>query len=551
MGDQRERVRSHWGWGYEDAMPTEAEVRSALKRLAPLLGAKARDLAPAEARPLDEVELRASRISASDAKAAAARSRLEAICRVDPRSRAQHAYGRNFFDVLRGFRGEYPNPPDIVAYPENEGDLTLLLEWCADVGAAAIPYGGGTSVVGGVEPVVDERYAATVSIDLSRLDRVLEVEPRSRVARIQAGVLGPALEAQLRPHGLTLRHFPQSFELSSLGGWIATRAGGHYATLHTHIDDFVSSLRVLTPRGVLETRRLPASGAGLDANRMFIGSEGALGIITEAWMRLVPRPIHRAKASALFRRFDDAVEAARLIAQSGLHPANCRLLDGGEAFGSGAARDGSSVLLLAFESADHPVDGLLDRAVEIASANGARVERAKPAEQASSGDEGRSTDSDAAGSWRQAFVRAPYLLNTAVAAGLVVDTFETAVSWDRFAELHAAVSKAVRVALNETAGGGVVMCRFTHVYPDGPAPYFTFYAPAIEGGAAEIWRAAREAGAEAVLASGGTITHHHAVGRLHRPWYDKERPQLFGDALAAAKRELDPAAVLNPGVLVG
>src|SRR5439155_20257173 len=179
---------------------------------------------------------------------------------------------------------------DIVAFPREEGEIVALLEWCSQARAAAIPYGGGTSVVGGVEPVIGDRYAGSVTIDLRNLDRVPEVDPVSRAARIQAGASRPVLEDQLRGHGFTLRHFPQSFELSTLGGWIATRAGGHFATLYTHIDDLVESVRAITPSGAWQSRRLPGSGAGPRPDRLLIGSEGILGVITEAWVRLYPQP---------------------------------------------------------------------------------------------------------------------------------------------------------------------------------------------------------------------------------------------------------------------
>src|SRR5207237_10725475 len=258
-----------------------------------------------------------------------------------------------------------------------------------------IPYGGGSRVVGGVEAPPPDAFPGVVSIDLGRLDRVVEIDRASRAARIQGGVLGPALEDQLRPHGLTLRHFPQSFELSSLGGWIATRSGGHFATLFTHIDELVEGLRVVTPRGTLQTRRLPGDGAGVAADRLFIGSEGILGVITEAWMRLQDRPRFRASASVTFDSFEDAWHAARAIAQSGLWPANCRLLDPDEALVSGAGDGSRSVLVLAFESADHGLDPWLGRALEIA-----REHRGEVA--VSAGDGAQRTG--AAGLWRDWFV---------------------------------------------------------------------------------------------------------------------------------------------------
>src|SRR5205823_1426885 len=254
--------------------------------------------------------------------------------------------------------------------PRSDSEVAALLDWCSSARAVAIPYGGSSSVVGGVEPPRDDRYAGAVSIDLSRLDRVLEIDHVSRAARIQAGVLGPALEDQLRPQGLTLRHFPQSFEFSSLGGWIATRSGGHFATLYTHIDDFVESLRVVTPSGTVVSRRLPGSGAGPSPDRMFIGSEGILGIITEAWMRLQDRPVYRASAGVQFAGFESGVAAVRALSQAGLYPTNCRLLDPAEVARNKVGEGQGTMLMLGFESADHPLDAWINRALQCCADHG-------------------------------------------------------------------------------------------------------------------------------------------------------------------------------------
>ena len=232
--------------------------------------------------------------------------------------RAAHTYGKSFPDYVRGLVGDYSSAPDVVAYPRTEEEILAVLDWAGDAQASVTPFGGGSSVVGGVEPRRDAaRHKAAVTIDLRELGRVLEVDKTSRAARIEAGAFGPALEAQLKPHGLTLRHFPQSFECSTLGGWIATRSGGHFATLYTHIDDLVESLRVITPMGVIETRRLPGSGAGPSPDRLLIGSEGILGIITQAWMRLQDRPKYRAGGAVQFPDFFTAARALRAISQAG------------------------------------------------------------------------------------------------------------------------------------------------------------------------------------------------------------------------------------------
>jgi alkyldihydroxyacetonephosphate synthase len=530
------RRRRFWGWGWEDAGPTPEQQRGIAQVLAARFGLG--ELTLAAPPRLEEISLPAPRLAPP--------ASVAALCSTAQFERAAHTYGKSFRDLVRAFRREYLHPPDVVAYPRSEVEVGALLEWATGAKVAVIPYGGGSSVVGGVEAAVGPGYQGVVSLDLARLDRVLEVDRTSRAARIQAGVLGPALEEQLRPHGLTLRHFPQSFEFSSLGGWIATRSGGHYATLYTHIDDFVESLRVLTPAGPLESRRLPGSGAGPSPDRLFIGSEGTLGVITEAWMRLQDRPRFRAAASVPFDDFAAGAAAARSIAQAGLYPANCRLLDPGEAMTSGAGSGREAVLLLAFESADHPLDAWMARALECAADHGGRVPREGVATRVQ--DEG--AREGAAGAWRKAFLDAPYLRDTLVALGMVSETFETAITWDRFAEFHAGVLAAAEEAVRGACGAGQVTCRFTHVYPDGPAPYYTVIAPGRRGVELEQWAAIKAAASEAILRLGGTITHHHAVGRDHRPWYDRQRPDAFAAALAAAKAALDPAGILNPGVLI-
>lgn len=530
------RARSHWGWGWADRYPDEDARLAFAGQAAVLLGVEGLEVRSPV--PWEQVSLPPPRVPIPET--------LRDFATAAPYERLTHTYGRGYRDLVRGFAGNFEAPPDFVALPRTEEQIVRLLEWACTSSVAVVPYGGGTSVVGGVECVAPARFGGVVTLDLRGLDRVLEVDPLSRAARIQAGATGPVLESQLAAHGLTLRHFPQSFEFSTLGGWIATRAGGHFATLYTHIDDLVESTRSVTPRGVLETRRLPASGAGPSPDRLMLGSEGTLGVITEAWMRVQPRPRFRATASVHFAEYAAAVRATREIAQSGLYPANCRLLDPGEAALNFVANDGSAVLVLGFESADHSLEPWLERALAIAAAHGGTC----PAGPKFRDDGGR-TGGDAAGSWRQAFLDAPYLQNVMVSIGVIADTFETACTWDRFDALHGAITDAVTSALHRVCGGGRLTCRFTHVYPDGPAPYYTFVGPAKRGAELEQWAELKAAASEALLANGATITHHHAVGRTHQPWYERQRPSLFGDVLASAKRTLDPAGVLNPGVLIG
>ncbi|HXZ84408.1 MAG TPA: FAD-binding oxidoreductase [Myxococcota bacterium] len=527
--------QSFWGWGHEGAGPDQA----ARERLAKSLGERfgRADLAPAPLPRIEEIALRPPRVAPPSA--------LAGIAGSDPWQRARHTYGRSYRDAVRVQRRDFSHPPDWVAFPRSEQDVAAVLEHCTRERIALIPFGGGSSVVGGVEANVAGDYRGVVTLDLGGMSRVLELDRSSRAARIEAGVLGPALEDQLRPHGLTLRHFPQSFEFSSLGGWIATRSGGHFATRYTHIDDFVEALRVVTPTGVIATRRLPGSGAGPSPDRAFIGSEGTLGVITEAWMRLQDRPTRRASASVRFPGFEAGVRAVRALSQSGLEPANCRLLDPGEAASSAGAAGGEAILVLGFESADHDLDAWMRRAVELCRDHGGLVpdDAMRTRGDASAAREGST------GAWRSSFIGAPYLRDALVSIGVLAETFETAITWDRFERLHQRVMAEVKDALVRVYGAGTITCRFTHVYPDGPAPYYSLLAPARRGSELEQWDEVKRVASEILAAEGATITHHHAVGRDHRPWYDRQRPEGFARALRAAKAALDPAWVLNPGVL--
>jgi alkyldihydroxyacetonephosphate synthase len=537
-----------WGWGYADEQLSDREV-GRLREMAGLLGGGSE---PGPAPRVEEFDLPAARISAPPG--------LADIVSTTPYDRLTHACGKSFADLVRMQLRELRQVPDLVAFPRDEADLVALLEYAAGNGAALIPFGGGTSVCGGVEPDVGDDYEATISVDLQYLNKVVEVDPVSRAALIEGGALGPELEFALKPRGLTLRHFPQSFQFSTLGGWIATRAGGHFASNYTHIDDFVESLRMVTPSGVMESRRLPGSGAGPSPDRMMIGSEGTLGFITRAWMRLQHRPGFRAAASVTFPGMAEACAAVRAISQSALLPSNCRLLDPVEAQMNGVGDGRTALLVLAFESADHPLDAWITRALELVADHGGRWDPesvARSLQPVAASDAGNEEHrKGAAGEWRNQFLRAPYMRNYLVPAGIIADTFETAITWDRFDEFYAGVRARVAGAIREATGSdGVLSCRFTHIYPDGPAPYFTFYAVGTASGdmASMLarWCDIKLAANEAVVALGGTVTHHHAVGRDHRPrGYDEQVPPLFRQAFGAAKQSLDPVGLMNPGVLL-
>jgi alkyldihydroxyacetonephosphate synthase len=515
--------RKLWGWGYEGESADEEAVSFATEALSALLGV---GLERGEPPP---------RLAPS--------ASLAHLLDVSPHERLRHALGQSYFDLARAIRGQFPHPPDIVAFPRSEVDVVDVLSFAEEAGAAVIPFGGGTSVHGGVE--ARGLCRPVITLDLTHLAGVVEVDGPSGLARIRAGTLGPDLERGLAAHALSLRHFPQSFELSTLGGWIATRAGGHFATGPTHIDDLVASIEVVTPRGRLTTRTLPGSGAGPDPNRLFFGSEGTLGIITEATVRAFPRPTARASATVRFTAregsgMDAGLAALRAIVQAGLLPANARLLDPVEAITSGAGSGDASLLLLAFESAAVDVRPFLVAAVELARAHGGQIGD----EEIRSSVSGTGKNPTAEG-YRAAFFRAPYLRDELALRGVFAETYETAAPWSKIQELDL----AVRAAIAATVVGPFALARrITHAYRDGCAPYYTLLTrtTADPGGQ---WHEIKHAVTEAILGAGGTATHHHAVGRDLTAAWQREVSPLVRGALQAAKAHLDPGGLLNPGVL--
>ncbi len=370
---------------------------------------------------------------------------------------------------------------------------------------------------------------------------MLEVDEVSRSALIQAGAPGPVLEDQLRERGLTMRCFPQSFEFSTLGGWVATRAGGHFATKLTHVDDMVESVRAITPAGVWQSRRLPGSGAGPSPDRMLVGSEGILGVITDAWVRVLPRPRFKTSCGVEFETFAAGAAAVRELSQSGLDPSNCRLLDPAEVAFTGAGDGQNALLVLGFESAHHPVDEPMRIAIDAAREHGG-----KPGDVRTQ-DVGWRT-SDNVGAWRSAFLSAPYLRDSLVSLGVLSETFETSITWERFEEFHATVMETARKAVGEPCEGHLPL----HARLPERSRSLLHDSRPCQSAARRTrqWGEIKAAVSDALIDAGGTITHHHAVGRDHRPWYDRQRPEPFAEALRAAKHALDPAGVLNPGVLI-
>ena len=536
------KARSRWGWGFEGEMPAGETLHEQKAFMEGELGFP--DLPVLDPVPPAEATVPEPGVGVPD--------QLADFCTVDRGPRMRHTYGMAEPENIRAFHGDFSPAPDLVARPRTEDEVAETLAWASEANVAVTPVTGGTGVVGGSGPPeggLRAAYDGTLALNLRELDRVLEVDESSRAARIQGGALGPALNDQLAEHDLHLRHYPQSYPLSGLGGWIATRSGGHYATRYTHIDELVESVRMVAPAGVFETQRLPAHGAGPDADRLVCGSEGTLGVVTEAWMQVQPRPTYRSDAAVYFDGVPEAAEGIRRVVQAGLAPANCRLHDRVETSMYGLSDIERELVVLGFESADHPTDDALDRALELCGEVGGECPDGPDHYGPGFGSE-RPEASDVA-RWGAAFQMggAP---SANIPLAVVRGTVETAVTWDAFPAFHDAMLESMTAAVEEECGMGHVSTRFTHVYPDGPAPYYTFMAPADRDPDRRIeqWRAVKRAGLDTVMEFDLTPTHHHAVGRDHKEWYAQQTPDNYGETLQAVKGVLDPADVMNPGVLV-
>ncbi len=515
-------------WGYVEDALNDAERKPLTKMLAGFLaGAKFDERS---APKVDAIKLPASRLQIPPQFAAFVTSAHDA--------RALHAVGRSFRDLATLRTGELKHAPDLVATPRDLDELTAVMAWANRDRLALIPYGGGSSVVGGINAEGMDAFNGVITLSLRGLNRVLEIDATSAVVHAQAGILGPDLDAALKDHDLAVRHYPQSYFHSTLGGWVATRGAGHFSTLIAKIEDRVESLGVALPDGRrIDTRPLPASSVGIDPNRLWCGSEGALGVITDVRLRCVRLPTEKKSAGIKFKTFEAALDCARTLLQSGIYPTQLRILDPYEhmlsAAFSGKAATGA-LMVLGFESAGAPTQALFDKTVEIARKLGGEVK-----------DDG---GKEAVGDWRNTFFRQPYLRDALLDYGVISDTFETAVPWSKVPQFYKAVREATVNALVKTCGSGMVGCRSTHSYTDGCSLYYAFFGPGRHGALVEQWQQIKNAASDAVMANGGTISHHHAMGRDHQRWAKQEIPSPFRSAIRAAKRELDPESIMNPGL---
>jgi len=555
MGVDRAKLRwNGWGWAArKDEIAERAEVWT---WLAAELGMPA--LLATPGRPLEELNLPDCRLSLQD------RVELSGVVganqvRDNVNERVFHATGRSYHDLLRLRAGDVSSAPDAVIYPRSTAEVLAVLACASRKRMAVVPYGGGTSMVGAVNADRGP-FGTVIAVDLSEMDRVIDVNPVSCTATVEAGIYGPALEKALQTKRLTLGHTPTSFEFSTLGGWIAHRGAGQAMHRYGRADDWLISAKLATPRGLLTGGDFPATSAGPRLTDLVIGSEGVFGIVTEATLRVRPLPEVSEYRGYLFRDFESGAAAIRTAMQAGCACAMLRLSDAEETrFQRAFARlnkpfgaidhvtqrylklrgfAGNPCLLIAgFEGDSQTASLARQRFGEIAGRFGVLAL-------------GRGAGED----WRKARFQGPYLRDPLLDRGVGVDIIETAASWSRLDAVYkatrTALEEAIREALPRQDACGIVMCHISHAYTDGASLYFTFLFPRRLDGDIEQWRRVKAAATEAILNNGGTLSHHHGVGTEHLPWMEREKGALGLEVLQAIKSAVDPEGILNPGKLV-
>ncbi len=464
--------------------------------------------------------------------------------------RLRHSTGCGYVDLARLRNGALEAAPDAVVMPPDAESLRRVLDVCAAEGVAVVPYGGGTSVVGGVEPLRGS-HPRLISLDLTAL-REVEVDRRSLTARLGAGLRGPEAEAALGAEGVTLGHFPQSFEYATIGGFAATRSAGQASSGYGRFDSVVSSVRLVAPAGDLRTLSTPHTAAGPALRELVIGSEGVLGVIPEVTVRVRPAPPVRRYEAWMAESFEAGAEIVRALAQGPGLPDVVRVSDEEETQGSLALsgprgiqgrlfggylglrrRRAGALMIVGLEGEEESVARRRALAVRALRSGGAAY-----------------LGQAAGRSWEHGRYRGPYLRDTLMAMGAMVETLETSHTWSRLGELHAAVAAAIHAALAGQGTPGLVFCHLSHAYADGASLYFTFIARSRHGAELEQWAEVKRAACEAIVACGATITHHHAVGRDHAPYMEAEVGETGIEVLRAVKDQLDPAGIMNPGKLI-
>lgn len=543
-----------WGWGYEEIHYPLERKPYFLPFLQEKLGAKPQPVLPVPSP--DEIELPPSRLE-PEVQEELSRIVGEGNWSSSHQERLTHALGKSYPDLIRIRLKQVDKAPDAVVFPGKEEEILQILDLAVRYRLAIVPFGGGTTVVGGVAPLSPEGFSGVLCLDLRRMNRLLHLDEISRTATFEAGIMGPDLEKALNEKGFTLGHFPQSFEFSSLGGWIATRSAGQKSTGYGKIEDMVISLRVLTPVGIIETLPVPASASGPSLKEFLVGSEGIYGIITRATLRIHPLPRKIKHIGIIFPSFPDGIEAVREILQKGLRPATVRLSDPPETEASFVLREvgrglkesitrlviaflkrrgylpGGSLLILGVEGEGKEVERVIKECVGIARRH-----------------RGLNLGRSVGESWyRERFIL-PYLRDDLITWGIMVDTLETATTWSNIIALYGRIREAIIKAIEETGSPAYVMCHISHCYPEGASLYYTFLGRQQWGREIEQWWHVKRAATEAIVAGGGTLSHHHSVGLDHKPWLEKEHSKIGVEVLKAVKSVLDPHGIMNPGKLL-
>jgi alkyldihydroxyacetonephosphate synthase len=541
-----------WGWGE----PSKSYNVQSRKGFLKLLQKKLQVSGETVQRPVD---LDSVKFPVTNAETAFV-NRLVSIfgsenVRVDGVGRFLHSLGKGYLDLIEAWRGMPRCLSDVVVYPSSESQIKELFDESANWSFIVVPYGGATSVVGGVNARTSDAKVV-LCLDLRRMNQVLSIDEKSFLADVQPGCLGPELEGALSSVGLTLGHFPQSFEFSSVGGWVATRGAGYESTRYGKIEDMVESIRAVTPQGIIETPRVPASAAGPDLLEILLGSEGSIGVITRVTLKLRKAAASRSYLGVLFKNFEDGVETARAMVQEDIVPNVIRLSDSNEteAAIALASRDGvsyleragawflkkrsylgpeSAIMILGFEGTPEWVK--FERKRALASCKRFR---------------GFSLGKSPGNSWYRERFELPYLRDELLGIGVLQDTLETATTWNRLLMLHAEVTGAFNEAFEQLHVPGFSMAHVSHVYRTGASLYFTFMARQMQGREEEEWQLIKDKVTDVILRQGGSLSHHHGIGLAHAKWMPKYWGSLGIRVLKAVKNELDPKAIMNPGKLI-
>ncbi|MFE0514795.1 FAD-binding oxidoreductase [Streptomyces sp. NPDC058964] len=522
------------GWG--DPAKAAPLPETVIGLLRDLLGVKPRSAEPLR---LEEISVPGTPLGTEVLQELSAAVGGETQVRTDAETRIRHTRGKSTPDLLRIRSGDVSDIPAAVVLPAGHDEVLALLRVCARHGLRAVPFGGGTSVVGGLAPA---RRGPFVALDLRRMDRLVEVDPVSRTATLQPGLRAPEAERLLAGHGFTLGHFPQSYEWATIGGFAAARSSGQASAGYGRFDEMVLGLTLATPEGTVDVGRAPRSAAGPDLRQLVLGSEGAFGVITSVTVRVRPQPRTRVYEGWRFASFEEGSAALRRLAQDGPRPTVLRLSDETEtliglaqpeAIGSDGAQPSAGCLaIVGYEGTEEDTAHRRERASAVLRDCGGTHAGTEPGER-----------------WAHGRYSAPYLRDALLDAGAFAETLETAAFWSRIPGLYASVRTALTTALTEAGTPPLVMCHISHVYENGASLYFTVVSAQGDDPVAH-WAPAKEAANEAILAAGGTISHHHGVGTDHRDWYVREAGTLGVEALKAVKRTLDPDQLLNPGVLL-